>query len=126
RNSPHPEAAVRQIMVVKHALYRVQVEIRRQIHHRTVFLVKSASSCGAIAVAAHQAIEHPPMRRHVALEIHAQKTGELQESWINATESPGITPGNCRNHGTLEPVERMRLGETIDVGRVRPRVDRAA
>ena len=31
--SPHPEAAPRQVVVMKYALDGVQIEIRRQIHH---------------------------------------------------------------------------------------------
>ena len=74
---PHMQQYDEEIVVVKYAFDGVQIEIRRQIHYRTVFLIKRPRGRRAVAVAAHQVLEHPPMRRQVAIEIHAQEAGEL-------------------------------------------------
>src|SRR4029450_11925285 len=60
RLSSHPETSARQIMAMKHPLDGVQVEIRRQIHDRAVFLVEGASGSGTIAGAGGPILEKAP------------------------------------------------------------------
>ena len=54
----YAEAALRQVVVVEHALDGLQIEIRRQIHHRAVLIVKGAGRRGVVAVAGGQVTEH--------------------------------------------------------------------
>ena len=126
RHAADPQPALRQVVLVEHAPDRVEVEIRRQIHDGAVLVVKGSGRRRTVAVAPHQVAEHRPMCRDVAVEIHAQKTGELQETWIDPPERPGITHRHRGDDRALEPVQRMRRGETVDRGRVDPGVDRAA
>ena len=114
----HPKPAERQVVALEHALDRLQIEIRRQVHHRAVFVVEGAGRRGTLAVAAGEVAEHRPMRRDVAVEIHAEKAGELQKARIDAAEGAGIARRHGGDHGALEPVERVRLGEAVDRGRV--------
>src|SRR6185503_16175549 len=48
------EAVQRQRMVLEDALHRLEIEIRRQIHHRHVLVIEAPRRLGAFAVAAHE------------------------------------------------------------------------
>src|SRR4029077_807774 len=72
------EAAMRQILALKYPFKGLQVELGRQIHHGAVFVVKRARRRRAVIVALDQLLEHSPMRRDMAVEVHAEKAGELQ------------------------------------------------
>src|SRR6476659_3044926 len=80
----HSEAAIRQILTLEHPVDRLQIEIRGQLHYRSVFVVKGAGRGRALAIALDQMPEHSPMRLDMAIEIHAEKPGELKEPGIDA------------------------------------------
>src|SRR5438270_8436938 len=84
RLAMHFEGAVRQIVALKHAFEGLEIEFGRQIHDRAVFVVKGAGRRGVVVVALDKLLKHPPMRRDMAVEIHAEKAGKLQK--------PGIDP----------------------------------
>src|SRR5215471_1600377 len=100
---------------MEHVFDGLQIEVSREIHDRTVLSVEGADRRGRFDIALHQILEHRPMRRDVTVEIHAEKAGQLQKTGIDPPEGPGIAPGHRGYDRTLEPIERVCFGETIDL-----------
>jgi hypothetical protein len=113
-------------MVDEHLLHRLQVELRRQVHNGEVLVVEVAVLLGRVAVAAHEMLEHLPMRRHVAVEVHGHEAGELQEAGINVPPEAGIARRHLDDAVALEPLDAALLGELVDRGRRASGVDGAA
>src|SRR5579862_8587016 len=71
------EGAMREVAAVEDTLDRLQVEIRRQIHHRRIFVIEFLRRLGARLIALDEMAEEIEMRRHMTSQIHAQKSGKL-------------------------------------------------
>ena len=61
----------------------LQVEFRRQIHHRQILVIEFAMLLGAVAVALHQMAEQILVRVHVPVEVHGHEPGQLQKARID-------------------------------------------
>src|SRR5262249_61009687 len=120
------EAADRELMFLKDALDGLQIEIRRQVHDGVILVVKALGRRRALAIAADEVLEEIDMRRDVTVEIHRHEAGELQEARIDAAEGAGIARRHRLDDAALEPSGRARGGEVTRLGRVGPRMDRAA
>ena len=100
------ELPERQVVVLEHALHRLEIELRRQVHHRAVLVVKAPMRLGARLVAADQAAPLVEMRADVAVEIHAHERRELHEARIDMAVRTRIAPRHGADQVPLEPVDR--------------------
>ena len=116
----------RQGVVLEHGLDRLQVELGRQVHDRQVLVVEVLVLLDRVAVALDEIVEQVDVRVHVALEVHGHEAGELDEARIDVAHEAGVRQRHGRDHVLLEPVDRARLRQLVDGGRVAPRVDRPA
>ena len=64
-------------MVLKDDLNRLQIELRRQVHHRAVFLVKRALPVGGVVIALDEMLEQLVVGREVTVEIHGNEIRQL-------------------------------------------------
>ncbi len=126
RHAMRHELAARQRLAMKDAIDGLQIEIRRKIHHRRVFVVEFPRRVGAFDIALDQMLEELDMRVDVPVEIHAEKAGELHEAGIDSAEGAGIAHRHDADDIALEPLQRMRLGEAADLSRRDARIDRPA
>src|SRR6185437_2900110 len=105
----HParyERTARQRMAMEDAVDRLEIEIRREIHHRRVFVIEFPRRVGAFDIALDEMLEELDMRVHMPVEIHAEKAGELHEAGIYPAESAGIAHRHDANDIALEPGQR--------------------
>ena len=65
------------------------------------------------------------MRLKMAVDVHAHEGGELHEAGIDLAPAAAIAIGHRRDQVLLEPLDRLALGELVDLGRVDAGVDRA-
>ncbi len=64
------------------------------------------------------------MRLEMPLDIHAHERGELDEARIDAAERARIAHRHGRDQVLLEPFDRPRIGEFVDLGRIDAAIDR--
>jgi len=77
----------------EHFFHGLEIELRRQVHHREIFVVEVAVSFGAIAVAFHEMVEHLEMRGDVAFDVHGHEARQLQKAGIDLAPMPGLGKG---------------------------------
>jgi hypothetical protein len=77
-NSP-----LRQRVLLEHVLDRLQVELGGHVAHREVLVVEPLGRVGAFLVADGEMLEHLVVAQHVALDVHRQEPGELQEARVD-------------------------------------------
>ena len=75
--------ALRQRVLDENRIDGLQVELRRQVHHRQILVIEVAVLVDQVAVALHQIAEQVLMGVHVAVEVHADEAVELQEARID-------------------------------------------
>ena len=122
--SPVPrEAPERQIVILENALYGLQKKIRRQIHHRAVFLVEFPVRCRFGLIALRQRMELCHVRVDMPIEIHAHERGELHEARVNHPMRALVAPGHPADQVFLEPFDRLGFREVVHLGGIDPRVD---
>ena len=120
------EGAARQIVIDEYLLHRLQIEFRRQVHHRHVFIVEFAVLLGGIAVTLDQMPEQFAVRVDMAVEIHGHESAKLQEARINAAHHARVRRRHFHDYVVAEPVRALFLCQFIDRGGIAPRVDGAA
>ncbi len=122
----HRHAALGEIVLLEECLDRLQIVARGHVHDSEVFVIKAAVRGGTVLVALDQVVEHLAMRRDMAVGVHRDERGELQETRIDPAECASVPRRYARRHVPLEPFDRVLLGEPGDDGRRCPGVDRAA
>ena len=119
------ELAERQAMLLEHSPHRLYVKLRGQIEHGEIFVVERLGRRRLFHVISAWACAMSLMRLHVALEVHAHEGGELDEARIDPAARAGVAhAGTVGDQVVLEPVDRLRLGQLVDLGRIDPGVDR--
>ena len=96
---------LRQRMAHEHGLDGLQIEFRRKIHHREIFVVEFLVLVRRVAVAAHQIQEQLLVRLDVAVEVHADEAVELQEARIDVAHEAGIRKRHLGDDVAAEPVD---------------------
>ena len=69
---------------------RLQVELGGEVHHRQILVVELAVLLGRVAVAVHQVMVEIAMGVDVAVEIHRQEAGDLQEARIDVAHEARV------------------------------------
>ena len=113
-------------MLLEDHLNGFEKELRRQIHHREIFIVERANGIGLFDLAFRKVLSKLFMRLDVALEIHADESRDLQKSRIDPSQRPGAAQRHVTDQVALEPVHRMTGGKFVDLGRLHTRIDRAS
>ena len=119
------ELALRQRVVLEHALDRFQIELGGKIGDCEIFLVEAAGRLGLFGVVVDQVLEQSAKRGDVALEIHVQERGELQESRIHLAHRADVAHRNGRDELLLEPFDRLVGRQLVDHRRRDAAIDRA-
>ena len=112
-------------MLLEHVAHGLDVEFRRQIHHREIFVVEGLDGLGLLLLALGQMIGEIDMRLDVALQIHRDEGGELHEAGIDLPERALALDRHEVDQVLLEPCDRLALGEFVDLGRLDAGIDRA-
>ena len=93
----------------EHFFHGLEIELRRQVHHREIFVVEVAVSFGAIAVAFHEMVEHLEMRGDVAFDVHGHEARQLQKAGIDLAPHARIGKGHGVDAVLLEPADAALL-----------------
>ena len=64
----------------EHFVHGLEIELRSQVHHGEIFVVKVAVLFGAVAVPFHEMVEHLEMRGDVAFDVHGHEARQLQKA----------------------------------------------
>ena len=112
-------------MFLKYVADGLDVEFRRQVHHRKIFVVEGLDDFGLFLLALGEMMGEIDVLLDVALEIHRDKGGELHEAGIDLAERALALHRHVVDQVLLEPFDRLALGEFVDLGRLDAGVDRA-
>lgn len=112
-----------QRMGLKHGFNGLEIEFRRHVHHRTVFLIEGTGRFRIFPVAFHQMIEEFMVLHHMVSQIHAHESGKLQKSRINLAPHPRIGRRHMGDHIALKPAQRTGGGQIIHGRRVGAGID---
>ena len=82
-------SAARQQVFLEHDADGVEVVLGRHVEHGVVFVVEAAMRVGVLEVALDQVLVEIPVRHEMALGIHRDEAGVLQEARIDARPLPG-------------------------------------
>ena len=119
------QLALRQQMLLEHVAHGLDVEFRRQVHHREIFVVEGLDDLGLLLLALGEVIGEIDVLLDVAFEIHRDESGELHEAGIDLPERALALKRHVVDQVLLEPFDRLALGEFVDLGRLDAGVDRA-
>ena len=111
-------------MLLENPLHGFEIEFRRQVEHREIFVVEILGLLRLVGLAAGQVVEQVDMRLHMAVEVHRHEGGELDEAGIDPPLRALEAQGHAADQVLLEPGDRLFLGEIVDLGRGDARVDR--
>ena len=82
-------------------------------------------SCRLLLLALRQMIGEVDVLLDMALQVHRHEGGELHEAGIDFSERALALHRHVIDQVFFEPVDRLALGELVDLGRLDPRVDRS-
>ena len=80
RSPATSHSAARQQELLEHACDGFQVVLGRHVEHGVVFVVELAMRFGVVQVAAQQILIEIPVRFQVAVRVHRDESGVLQEA----------------------------------------------
>ena len=115
----------RQGMFLEHGFHGLEVEFRRNIHDRQIFIVESAVGFRRTAIALDQMLVEFHIGAHMAVQIHRHKPAELQETGVHTPVCTGIIERHFMNDIALKPFQRagfrqIRHGRLGNAGINRP------
>ena len=113
-------------VLLEHDLDGLQVILGREVHHREMLVVEGAVAIGMLVVALHQMLELAHVRVHMAVEVHRDEAGELQEARVDAPHGAGMIERHRRDHVLAEPHHRVAHRQIVRRGRALAGVDRPA
>ena len=119
------ELAQRQMIVLKNALHGFQKELRRQIHDGAVLLIEPPVRLGLVHIAAGQRAELRDMRVDMPFQVHRHERRQLHEARVNPPPRARKAPRHGGDQFLVEPFDRLRPRQHVDLGRVHPRVERS-
>ena len=122
----HFPGAVDQLEVLEHRLDGLEVIVGVHVEHGVVLVVELAMRLGAVVVTLDQVIEIVVMAVGVAVRVHRDEAGMLQETWIDPAAGPREVVRHPVDHVVLEPLEGAVHREVVDLGRRLARIDGAA
>ena len=93
----------------EHGIDGLQVEFRRQVHHRQIFVVEIAVLLGIVAIMLHQMHEEVLVGDDVAVEVHAHEARKLQEAGIDLAAEARHRPRRAHDDVVAEPVDALFL-----------------
>jgi hypothetical protein len=80
---------------------------------------------GVVEIAAQQVLVEIPVRGEMPARVHRDEARVLQEARIDLATLARIVRRHRVDHVVLEPFDRLRGGEVVDLGRAAACVDRA-
>ncbi len=110
-------------MLLEHVLDGLQVEFLGQIHHREILVIEFAVTVRTVAIAGHHVLEEVPVGVHMALEIHVDEAGQLQEARIDPAHGARIHRRHGLDQIIPEPLIGAFLGQLVRHGRRFARID---
>ena len=119
------ELAPRQVVVHEDALQRLQVELRRDVHHRAVLVVEVADPRRRLLVPCGQCAAEVHVGCHVPSDVQRHERRQLGRTRIDPTAGTGVLRRHLRREEAFVQGQGTPLGHRIDPVRVDPRVDGA-
>ena len=119
------EDAARQMIFLEHLLHRLQIEFGRQVGDREILVIEFAVGVGLVVFALHDMPEQVEMGAHVTRQVHRHEGGELDEAGIDMPPGAGIAGRHGSDQVGLEPVQRLGIGQLVDLGGIDTGVHRA-
>src|SRR4029079_1773009 len=110
--------ALRQRMADEHGVDRLQIELGGEVHHREIFVVELAVLLRRVAVAGDEVTEEIAMRLDMAVEVHPEEAGDLEEAGIDLAHEAGMRERHRHDDVTAEPAEAVAGGERLYRGRL--------
>ena len=108
--------ALGQKVFLEHDFDRLEIKLRRQIHHGQVFIVETPVRVGGIAVALHQVLVKLHVAAQMPVEIHRHETAQLHKARINPPVRARIIKRHVGSHRLFKPFQRALFGKFGDGG----------
>ena len=122
----HVPGAVHQAEVLEHGLDGFQVVIGVHVEHGVVLVVELAVRVGAGLIALDQVLEVVVVAAGVAVRVHGDEAGVLQEARVHAAAGTGVVGRHAVDDVVLEPLVAALHGQVVHGGGRLARVDGAA
>src|SRR6185437_6701089 len=96
--------AARQLVLLEDALDGLQIERRRQIHYREIFVVERAVRGDARRIVLGDVAELPREGAEMARQVHRHERTDLHEPRVDAAMCAGVARRDPADQVRLEPV----------------------